>query len=264
MLAQGKAEEGELRLGRCEQEIALVACGVGPPMQLRPLGRLDAPDIVAGGQGLGAEVAGDAQELLELDLLVAANARDRRLAGEVGVGEVVDHRRLEPPLEVEDVVGDADAVGDPAGIVDVLAGAAASRPARGLAMVIELQGNADDVVALLFQQRRGDRAVDAARHGDDDAGLARRLEVAERGHGRGYGTGTPGRASGSPRRQPSGSEAAPGGIDPAASTSIEPRAGSRVRERVPLARQGDDLPVYSRYNCDEGQGSSAAPPLRCC
>ena len=41
------------------------------------------------------------------------------------------------------------------------------RPDR-LAVVVELQGDADDVVALLREQGGDDGGIDATRHGDDD------------------------------------------------------------------------------------------------
>ena len=63
--------------------------------------------------------------------------------------------------------------GDTAGVVDVLAGAAASLPARRRAMVIELQRDADDVVPLALHEGGGDRGIDAPRHGNDDALAAR-------------------------------------------------------------------------------------------
>jgi len=40
-------------------------------------------------------------------------------------------------------------------------------------MVVELQGDADDVIALALEQRGGHRAVDAAGHGDDDSLVAK-------------------------------------------------------------------------------------------
>ena len=64
---------------------------------------------------------------------------------------------------------DAERLGDAAGVVDVLAGAAGALAVHGGAVVVELQRDADDVVALALQQRRDDRGIDAARHGDDDA-----------------------------------------------------------------------------------------------
>ena len=69
----------------------------------------------------------------------------------------------------------AEPVGDLAGIGNILAGAAGAGLARGDALVIELQGDAHDVVALLLQERRRDRQIDAARHRDHHAGVAGRL-----------------------------------------------------------------------------------------
>jgi hypothetical protein len=79
---------------------------------------------VAGGHGLGAQVAGHVQQVAELDGLVAAHAGDRRLAAQIGVGEVLDHLLLEAAFVVQDVVRDADPLGRHAGVHDVLAGAA--------------------------------------------------------------------------------------------------------------------------------------------
>ena len=49
-------------------------------------------------------------------------------------------------------------------------------------MVVELERDADDVVAFTRQQGRDDGGVDAARHGHDDAGLrgrARQMKAVE-------------------------------------------------------------------------------------
>ncbi len=103
------------------------------------------------------------------------DARDRRLALRIGLGEAVDHRLAEAVLVVEHVVRNRQPFGDTAGVVDVLAGAAGALAVDGLAMIVELQGHPDDVVALLGHQPGDDRRVDAARHGDDHAGFRRRL-----------------------------------------------------------------------------------------
>ena len=63
----------------------------------------------------------------------------------------------------------AEALGNLAGVLYVLPGAAGTLAMRRLAMVIELQGHADDIVAAVLQQGRDDARVDAARHGDHDA-----------------------------------------------------------------------------------------------
>ncbi len=123
-----------------------------------------------GGEGVGAELAGGLQEVGELDRLVAGDARHRSLAGGIAVGEAVDHRLAEALLVVEDIVRDAEGLGDAAGVVDVLAGAAGAFAVGGRAVIVKLQGDADHVVAGLLEEAGDDRGIDATGHGDDDAG----------------------------------------------------------------------------------------------
>ena len=44
---------------------------------------------------------------------------------------------------------------------------------HGGAMVVELQRDADDVVAVVLEERGRHGGIDAARHGDDDARVLR-------------------------------------------------------------------------------------------
>ena len=67
----------------------------------------------------------------------------------------------------------ADPLGDGAGIMDVAAGAAGALAVGRSAMIVKLQRDADDVIAGIGQKRRGDRGIDAARHGDDDPRIGR-------------------------------------------------------------------------------------------
>ncbi len=55
-------------------------------------------------------------------------------------------------------MGNAEPVGDPPGVVDVLAGAAGAGARGRGAVVVELERDPDDVIAALGQQRRRDRA----------------------------------------------------------------------------------------------------------
>src|SRR3546814_8020515 len=102
---------------------------------------------MAGGQRGGAEIAGGVEQVAELHPLIAAHARDGRRPGEVGVDEIVHYVGAEAVLVIEHVMRDADPVGDPARIVDVLAGATRPGPSRGRPVVVELQRHADHVVA---------------------------------------------------------------------------------------------------------------------
>ncbi len=58
-------------------------------------------------------------------------------------------------------------------VVNVLPGAARPGTLRRLAMVVKLQGHADDFRARARGERGHDRAVDAAGHGDDDPCFAK-------------------------------------------------------------------------------------------
>src|SRR5687767_6410092 len=84
--AQRKAQKIELVAGGAVEEIALVARGVAGPVQFRSVRPGDAAGVMPGGEGAGAEVAGGAEQVAELDPLVAPDARHRRLAAAVAVG----------------------------------------------------------------------------------------------------------------------------------------------------------------------------------
>ena len=133
-----------------------------------------------GRQRRGAEIPRYTQQIAELDPLIAADARDRCLASGVAVDKIVDDRSPEAALVIEHIMGNAEALGDAGGVVDVAPGTAGAVAPCGGAMVVELQRNADDFKPALDQQGRGHRRVDPAGHRDDHpvAGrVARQIEV---------------------------------------------------------------------------------------
>ena len=69
-------------------------------------------------------------------------------------------------------MGDAEPVGDLLGIINVLPRATGARSADRLPMIVELESHSDDLRARAGGKRGRDRAVDSARHGDDDPGVA--------------------------------------------------------------------------------------------
>src|ERR1700688_348158 len=142
---------------------------------------------MAGRKGLGAELARECQEIAELDPRVAIDAGDRRLAREIARGEGIHHLAPKAALVVEHVIRDGETLGDTAGIVDVLARTAGAFAPRRGPVVVKLERYADHVVALGLEEGSHGRAVDPARHGDDDSRLGRRLGYAKRiDHGRDY------------------------------------------------------------------------------
>src|SRR4051812_12195197 len=173
-LAERKAQEFELLARRSIEEIALVAARVGALLQLDPVAIEHSPHIMAGGEAVGPELPREGDEIDELHALVPAGAWYRRPPTRIFLHEPADHALAEPALVIEHVMSDAEPVGDGLGVIDVLPRAARARSARGLAMVVELERHADDLGTGLGGERSRDRAVDAARHGDDDSGIARR------------------------------------------------------------------------------------------
>ena len=155
--AEREAQHRELLARRREEEIALVALGIGGAVE-RPaaLPVVVGDDIVAGRQHVGAEVLGGLEQIGELHVLVAGDAGDRRLAGDIGAGERLDHLFAKARLVIEHVMGNAEPRGDVARVVDVLPGAAGAFAVGRRAMVVKLHRDADDVVALARQQRRDD------------------------------------------------------------------------------------------------------------
>ena len=129
---------------------------------------------MAGGEAIRAQLAGKGDEVGELHPLIAQRAGDRRPAVGIFVDELVDDAGAEAAFIVEHVMRDAEPVGDHLRVVNVLPGAAGAGAAHRLAMVVELERHPDHLGSGLGRERSRDRAVDAAGHGDDDPGIARR------------------------------------------------------------------------------------------
>ena len=171
-VAERKAKNVELLARGAEQEVTLVALFLaGAEQTAAAAGQRARRDVVAGRQHFGAKLLGGAEQIVKLDRHIALDTGHRRLAVDVALREAVDHRFLEAALVVEHVMRNTDALGDAAGVVDVLAGAAGALAVRRGAVVVELKRDADDVITLGLQQRSRHRRVDTAGHGDDDTGF---------------------------------------------------------------------------------------------
>ena len=162
-LAHGEAHPRQLGLAEHVQHVGLVLGRVGTAAQTPLAVAPDDSGVVAGGDGVEAQLVGPAQEAVELEVAVALDARVGRAPGGVGGDVRVDHVAVEVVGEVEDVVGDAELLGHPAGVLDV-GHRAAARVAHAAP---QLHGGADHVVALLEEQGGRHRRVDPARHGDE-------------------------------------------------------------------------------------------------
>jgi len=185
-LSEREEGAGELSLGEAEEEVGLVLGGVGGAGENpAAAGFVEAvARVVAGGDALGADLAGGEEELIELEMVVAEGAGDGGAAGEVFADEGADDFGFETVLGVDEVVGDAEVLGYVAGVVDVVDGAAAALRngfGQALASVIggeaalvpELEGEADEGMSLGVQKRGDGGGIDAAGHGYCDGVLLR-------------------------------------------------------------------------------------------
>ena len=117
---------------------------------------------------VGADAARGLEQLVELEMVVAERARDRRASGEILANKRPHHILLEALLLVDDVVGNAQVLGDAAGVVDIIERAAAAGLGRvgdavlagEAGLIPELERQADDAVAN--RRRRPRRASIAA------------------------------------------------------------------------------------------------------
>src|SRR5690606_30237349 len=143
--------------GYAPEEVALVLVRIEATTEANvPVGIHLRACVVASGDQVGAEPASAAQQVRDLRVRVAADARVGSPARGVLTDEVVDHVRGELRLHVEDVVGDSERTGDTAGIHDAVQSAARLAGGVRIRVAEGLHRDADDVVALLDEQRGGD------------------------------------------------------------------------------------------------------------
>src|SRR5690242_6114845 len=129
--------------------------------------------VVAGREPIRAELSHDvAEECLELHVVVARYAGIRRLAARVRVHEAVHHIAAEDLGVVERVERDAEHRRRPTCVLPRLIRPAAARRVGVVAGGHKTHPHADDILAALGKERRGDRRVDTAAHGYEYAAHA--------------------------------------------------------------------------------------------
>jgi hypothetical protein len=160
------AEHVRLVLGRIDRAMQLAASPTTTATVVAaPAGPVHDPRVVPGTHRVEAERERLVQHRLELDLLVAAQARIRRAPGRVLADEVVDHVRVETLGQIPDVERDADHVGRAPRVPRVLGSAAAAGAGtEGLRVPGQCQMNASHLVPGLYRPSSRDRRVHSAGH----------------------------------------------------------------------------------------------------
>ena len=148
------------------ERIGLVLCHVDALLQQKTSRRvLRNTRIVARRHILRAELARPLQQPLEFHIAVAGDAGIRRAPARILIKEIVDNFLLKQLAEVHGIVRNADNLAHTARIVHAAQAAAATVAVLRLAALLrETHRHADDLIALLHQQRRRQRTIHAPRH----------------------------------------------------------------------------------------------------
>ncbi len=128
---------------------------------------------MTGRQGGSAQVLCRGQHIAKLYAFIAAHTGDRRFARQITVGEVIHHAFAERVFIVENIMRNAELISHLSRIVNILPCTARTNAPHRFPMIIKLQRNPDDIIALFFQKRRRHGRVNAPRHGDNHAGIFR-------------------------------------------------------------------------------------------
>src|SRR5436309_14468741 len=114
--------------------------------------------VVARRDGRRLPGTGPSKERAELQIAVAREARNRRHAPSVRVGEWTDDGAIELPLHDEEVVPEAEGAGDVPRVVRSIRAATASEALRRLGRLgpaPDAQGHTADIAALIYETRCG-------------------------------------------------------------------------------------------------------------
>ena len=135
--------------------------------------------VVPGGYVVGVQEHGTPEQEVELDFVIARETGMRSPAPVILFDEIVDDVGLKLALEVLHVVGDADGLAHPAGVLDVLYRAAPLAVGGNVVALHRPQahGDANDLVALLLQQQGSHGGVHAPAHRDYDPSLAHAMSA---------------------------------------------------------------------------------------
>jgi len=178
--AEGEFAARKLVLRESPEEVGLILGWIERAKELEAIRRdvVAYAGVMSGSEAICADLAGHAKEWLKLYVGVAVGAGNGRASGEVVADKRAHHALLELVLEVDNVVGKLQMLGDALGVVDVVKRTAAmlsravSLEFRQSALIPELHREADDRSALLLKDGSHGRGIYAAGHGNSDkAGL---------------------------------------------------------------------------------------------
>jgi hypothetical protein len=122
-----------------------------------------------GGDEIRAQLVRPVNEPAKLQVLIAHYAGIRRAPGLVFIGKVLNDVLLKIRRLVNEVIRNVERVADGAGVGHGLRAAALVLGAVYAVLRPELEGDADDLVALRLQQRRRGGGINSSAHAADYA-----------------------------------------------------------------------------------------------
>ena len=137
-----------------------------------------------GRQQISADLPRGRQQLIKLEMVVAQAARNGRASVQILRDERPHHVVLEALLLIDDVIRNAECLGDTARVVDIVDRAAA--PLHRLrhavlpcqpTLIPQLQRQSHNVVPLLTQHRRNGGRIHTARHSYGDGVGRKQLAI---------------------------------------------------------------------------------------
>ena len=150
---QGKAQKINLLLCGRKQEIALITRHVCRREQItvrRSIITRATLDIMTRHQRSSIQIPRALQKICKFNGLITLHTRDGRFTSQITSNKIIDDRILETTFKIQNIVRNIKACRNTPRIMNILPGAAGSFAANGFAMVIELQRNANHIIASDF------------------------------------------------------------------------------------------------------------------
>ncbi len=158
-VTDGKQRAGQLGLVESVQKITLILIRVAALEQVLLIVARLTPDIVAGGDPLGAQSTGVVEESPELDFGVAQDVRVGGSAATVFVQKIAEHPFPIFGGEADLMQGNAQRVANRACVLQILGGGTVT----GFVGILPIfHEHAMHIVALFDQQQGGHRGIHAA------------------------------------------------------------------------------------------------------
>ena len=149
-------------------------------VQFGAQGAVFALDIMPGCHAISVKVLGGLQQVFEFYPFIAANAGYRGSARKIAFGKIINYSFTEFSFIIKYIVRKIQVLRHASRVMNITPCATGSFFGQCSTMVIELQCDAHNIIALLRQIGCHNRAVDATRHGHNNASVFGSLGKSER------------------------------------------------------------------------------------